>query len=275
MSAESIGIVAGKGQFPALVARNAREAGLRVIVCGFHGHTDPALEREADVFVMLHLGALGKLIDFFKRNDVSRLCFAGAISKPKALDLRPDLRAAKVLFKLRSKGDDVLLRAVMTELETDGLRIVQAAELVPGLLGPSGVMTRRHPTEDEWNDLRYGWPIAQTLGKLDIGQCIVVRQGMVVAVEGLEGTDAVLRRGAELGGAGCVAVKIVKPGQDERIDLPALGAGTIRTLVDGGYACLAYHAGKTLFFDREEAVRLADANGLAIVGLDHTFWAGG
>ena len=271
MTRESIGIVAGKGQFPALVARGAREAGLGVVMCGFHGHTDPSLEHEADTFAMLHLGALNKLIEFFREHGVNRLCFAGAISKPKALDLRPDFRAAKVLFKLRSKGDDVLLRAVMDELESEGLRIVQAAELVPGLRGPSGVLTRRQPTAEEWEDLRYGWPIAQTIGRMDIGQCIVVKRGMVVAVEGLEGTDALLRRGAELGGEGGVAVKIVKPGQDERIDLPALGTATMRTLVDGKYACLAFHAGKTLFFDREEALKLADAHSLSIVGLDEAF----
>lgn len=271
MAQENIGIVAGGGQFPALVARGAREAGMGVVMCGFHGHTDPALASLADQFSMLHLGALNRLIEFFRSHGVRRLCFAGAISKPRALDLRPDFRAAKVLFRLRSKGDDVLLRAVMDELQSEGLAIVQAAELVPGLRGPDGVVSRRQPTEEEWADLRYGWPIAAAIGRLDIGQCIVVKRGMVVAVEGLEGTDALLRRGAELGGAGCVAIKIVKPGQDERIDLPAIGAATMRTLVDGGYSCLAYHSGKTLFFDREEALALADAHSLAVVGLDEAF----
>lgn len=273
MAHESIGIVAGHGQFPVLVARNARAAGLGVVMCGFHGHTDPALEKEADHFAMLHLGALNRLIGFFTERGVRRVCFAGGISKPKALDLRPDFRAAKVLFKLRSKGDDVLLRAVMDELESEGLRIVQAAELVPDLRGPLGVVTKRQPTEEEWNDLRYGWPIAKAIGQMDIGQCIVVKRGMVVAVEGLEGTDALLRRGAELGGPGCVAIKIVKPGQDERIDLPALGMGTIRTLVDGAYSCMAYHAGKTLFFDLNEALVLANAQSLSIVGLDDSYFS--
>ncbi len=267
MTKESIGIIAGEGQFPALVARGVRQGGDRAVLCGFHGHTDPALEGEADQFTLLHIGALGKLIEYFQSQGVQRVCFAGAISKPKALDLRPDWRAARLLLRLRSKGDDVLLRAVMDELESAGLRVLQAAELVPGLRGPEGVLTRRQPSADEWEELRYGWPVAQTVGRLDIGQCIVVKKGMVVAVEGLEGTDALLRRGGELGGEGCVAVKMAKPGQDERIDLPALGAGTVRTLVDGGYSCLAYQAGKTLFFDREEAVALADAHSLCLIGL--------
>ena len=272
-SMESIGIIAGKGQFPALVAREAKEQGLRVVVCGFHGHTDSALAAQSDEFIMLHLGQLNKLLSFFRQHGVSRLTFAGAISKPKALDLRPDFRAAKLLFKLRSKGDDVLLRTVMEELASEGLTLVQAAELVPGLRGGDGVQTRRQPTNDEWEDLRYGWPIARAIGRMDIGQCIVVKRGMVVAVEGLEGTDETLRRGGELGGKECVAIKVVKPGQDERIDLPAIGVDTVKTLVEGGYSCLAYHAGKTLFFDSEQALELADANNLSIVGLSEGFVA--
>ncbi|MFV0422913.1 LpxI family protein [Oleidesulfovibrio sp.] len=267
MSHERIGIIAGSGQFPLLVARAARQEGHAVVMCGFYGHTDEALQAEVDEWKMLHLGQLNKLINYFLDNGVKRLCFAGAISKPRALDLRPDMRAATVLFKLRSKGDDVLLRAVLGELESEGLAIVQAAELVPGLLGPEGVLTKTQPSEDDWQDLRYGWPIAMQIGAMDIGQCVVVKRGMVVAVEGLEGTDATLRRGGDLGGEGCVALKIVKPGQDERIDLPALGLGTIRTLQQGGYSCLCYQAGKALFFDREESISLADRYGISIVGI--------
>ncbi|MBG3875454.1 LpxI family protein [Desulfovibrio oxamicus] len=274
MSNESIGIIAGKGQFPALVARGARAEGLSVVMCGFHGHTDEALEHEADAFAMLHLGQLGKLIDFFRDNNVRRLCLAGAISKPRALDLRPDLRAAKVLFRLRAKGDDAILRAVIDELESEGLAVVQPASLVPGLRAPEGVLTKRPPSDEEWADIRYGWPIAHVLGRLDIGQCIVVKRGMTVAVEGMEGTDATLRRGGELGGEGCVAVKVVKPGQDDRIDLPALGAGTIRVLADYGYTCLALEAGKTLFFDREESIALADKHDISIISMPEGFMAG-
>lgn len=273
MSDETIGIIAGKGQFPALVARGARAEGLSVVMCGFHGHTDQSLKHEADAFAMLHLGQLGKLIEFFRGNNVRRLCLAGAVSKPRALDLRPDLRAARVLLRLRTKGDDAILRAVITELESEGLAVVQPASLVPGLCAPEGVLTRRPPNDGEWADIRYGWPIAHVLGRLDIGQCIVVRRGMVVAVEGMEGTDAALRRGGELGGEGCVAIKVVKPGQDDRIDLPALGAGTIRVLADHGYTCLALAAGKTLFFDREESIALADRHDIALISLPEGFMA--
>ena len=270
---ERIGIIAGAGQFPELVARGARAEGLTVVMCGFVGHTDPAIQAEADIFEMLHLGALSKLIKYFTANGVTRVCFAGAINKPKALDVRPDFRAAKVLFKVRSKGDDVLLRGVLDELESEGLQIVQAAELVPGLRGGSGVLTKGKLSEKQIDALKYGVPIGEAIGRMDIGQCIVVREHMVVAVECLEGTDATLRRGATLGGKGCVAIKLVKPNQDDRIDLPALGLNTVKNLVEGEYSCLAYYAGKTLFFDQEASIKLAEENGLAIVGLDEEFIA--
>lgn len=268
---ERIGIIAGAGQFPELVAQGARKDGLGVVMCGFVGHTDPAIEKHADEFEMLHLGALSKLIQYFKKNGVQRVCFAGAINKPKALDVRPDLRAAKVLFKVRSKGDDVLLRGVLDELESEGLQIVQAAELVPNLRGPAGVLTKKKLTDKQRETLAYGIPIGEKVGSMDIGQCIVVREHMVIAVECLEGTDATIKRGAELGGKGCIAIKLLKPNQDERIDLPALGLNTIQNLVDGGYSCLAYYAGKTLFFDREEAIALANEHNIAIVGVDEAF----
>ena len=263
----AIGIVAGGGQFPVLVARGARERGRRVVMAGFVGHTDPGIAAEADVFAMYHLGQIAKLIAYFKQNGVTELCFAGAVSKPKALDLRPDFRAMKLLFSLRGKGDDALLRCLAEELAGEGLALVQPSALVPGLVAPSGVLTRRSPTPEAWDDIRFGWPIAQTVGKLDIGQCIVVRSGIVVAVEGIEGTDACLERGGELGGKGCTAIKIFKPGQDNRLDQPAIGPRTVEVMARHGYVCLAFQAGAALFFDREKALALADDAGIAIVGL--------
>jgi len=265
--ATPLGIVAGKGQFPVLVARGAKAMGRPVIMVGFSGHTDPAIAAEADAFTMLHLGQVGKVIDFMHRHGVGELCFAGAISKPKALDLRPDMRAVKILFSLRGKGDDALLRGVADELAKDNLTVISPVAFAPSLRAPEGVQTRRAPTPEEWNDIRYAWPVARTMGKLDIGQCVVVRSGVVTAVEAIEGTDAALERGGALGGEGCVAVKIFKPGQDDRMDQPAMGPQTIRVMAKHKYACLAYQAKDALFFDLEEAIRLADAANIAIIGL--------
>lgn len=269
--AEHIGIIAGGGQFPRLVAEHARAAGLGVVICGFQGHTDMDTAKYADAFELLHLGQLGRMIAFFKEHHVKRACMAGSICKPKALDFRPDWRAAKLIFSLRKKGDDAILRAVMTDMEKDGIRIVAAADLAPSLRAPQGTLTRRAPTDEEWKDIRYGWPIARAMGSFDIGQCLIVREGMVMAVECLEGTDAAIKRGAELGGSGCIAIKMLKPGQDERVDLPSVGLATMRNLVEHHYAVLAIQAEKTLFFDREEALTLADEHGLAVVALPHDF----
>ena len=268
---ESIGIIAGSGQFPRLVAEDAKAAGYTVVVCAFHGFTDPGLETLADVYTTVYLGQFDKVISYFRSNNVRRLCMAGAIDKPRALDLRPDFRAARILFSLRGKGDDALLRAIMEDLEKEGFAIIQAASLSSSLssslLCPEGSLTRRTPTAEEWADIRYGWPIAGELGRFDIGQSLVVKEGMVVAVECLEGTDAALRRGSELRGEGCVAIKRFKPRQDDRVDLPSIGLQTGRLLTESRYRCLAVEAGKTLFFDRAEALALADKHDFCIIAL--------
>lgn len=252
---EHIGIIAGGGQFPRLVAQGAREAGLSVVACGFHGHTDPALAGHVDVFRLLHLGQLNKLLAYFHDQGVRRLCLAGTINKPRALDFRPDWRAARVVFSLRTKGDDSLLRPCSANWKKKGLKCCRAADLVPSLRCPPGTLTRREPDPRGLGPtFAMPGPWRPAWGALISGQCLVVRQGMVIAVECLEGTDATLKRGAELGGKGCVALKIAKPGQDERVDLPSVGLTTIRNLVEGGYAALAVQAGKTLFFDREASL---------------------
>ena len=267
---ETIGIIAGSGQFPRLVAENARAQGHAVAICGFQGHTDPALADVADAFIMLHLGQFDKVIAFFRKQGARTLCMAGAISKPRALDLRPDFRAARILFSLRGKGDDALLRAIMADLEAEGFTMVQGSAFSTSLPCPAGVLTRRGPSAEEKRDIAFGWPIAAAMGRFDIGQSLVVKQGIVVAVECLEGTDATFRRGGELGGAGCLALKRFKPGQDERVDLPSVGHETIRLLLEQNYTCLAIEADKTLFFDRERAITLADKHDFCIISLTDT-----
>ncbi len=265
---ECIGIIAGSGQFPHLVAKGAHEAGYSVAICGLYGNADPGLEYEADGFLMVHIGQLGRILEFFKEYGVVRLCMAGAVSKPKALDFRPDVRSMRLLFTLRkNKGDDALLRTIIGEFEREGLQVLNPADLVPDLRCPAGILGKIKPTEAIREAIAYGWPKLTLTGRLDIGQCMVVREAMVIAVECLEGTDATLRRGAKLGGKGCVALKMAKPCQEERVDLPSVGLQTIRILTEQHYAALVLEADKTLFFDREEAVTLADQNGLCLIAL--------
>ncbi len=267
----AVGIIAGSGRFPLLIARKAKEKGLKVVICGLRGNTDPALADQADAFTMLPIGQFGTLIAFLKKHKVTRACMAGAVSKPKALDLKPDLRAAKILFRLARngphKGDDALLRAVTQELEGEGIVVVRPDSLVPSLRGPQGVLSKRAPSEEEMSDIRFGLHVVRQLGRLDIGQCVVVKQGIVVAVEALEGTDATIARAGELAGPGCIMIKTAKPDQDERLDLPSIGKTTVEILARHKYACLAFEAKKTLFFDQEGALTLADAAGIAVIGV--------
>lgn len=264
----NIGIIAGGGQFPRLVAQAARKGGARVFIYGFPGQTDPDLAAEADSFEMNNIGQVGKMFKFMKSRQVTHICLAGAIKKTGIADIRPDIYAVKLLFTLRkNQGDDALLRAIADHIQSEGFTVVQAAELVPGLAAPAGVLTRRAPGDDDMAVIRYGWPIGKSLGAYDIGQCLVVKDRMVVAVEALEGTDAALERGGELGGGGCVALKMLKPGQDKRADLPSIGLKTVEIMVKYRYSCLAYEAGKTLFFDQAEALALADEHNLAIIGV--------
>jgi len=263
-----IGLIAGGRQFPVLVAQGVKAQGHRLIVAGFTGHTNPEVYPLADAWRELKLGQLAKLLDFLKENKVEQVVMAGTIHKPGVMDIRHfDARAVKILFTLKAKGDDAILRAVSSVLEEEGMELVPPQSFAQGLLTPAGVLTRRAPDEREWADLRAGARLAREMGRLDIGQCVVLREGIVAAVEALEGTDAAIRRGCELGGAGCVAVKVMKPGQEERVDLPSVGPDTVRVLSRGKGVCLGVEAGKSLFFDMETTLEIADRYGVAIVGL--------
>jgi DUF1009 family protein len=265
--AKVVGIVAGGGQFPLLLARSVKQKGHRVAAVGLSGQTSEALASQVDFYREIHVGQLGKLIKLLKGAGVEEVVFAGRVKKPRSvLEARPDLRALKVWRRLRSRNDDHILRAVAEELEAEGLRVVSATEYLDFLLTPEGVLTRRRPTKEEYQDIVFGWSMAKAIGELDIGQCVVVKERVVIAVEAMEGTDAtILRAGSLVKEA--VVVKVCKPRQDTRFDLPSVGKGTIKTMLEAGARVLALEAGKSLFFDREEALALADEAGLTIVGL--------
>ncbi len=264
----TIGLIAGGRQFPIMVAKGVKARGFRLVIAGFTGHTNMDVIPYADVWQELKLGKLTKLLTYFKQNGVDKVVMAGTINKPKIMDVRHlDLRAVKVVFKQKNKGDSAILGALAAEFEREGMTVVPAHEYLPELLTPSGVLTRREPDEREWEDLRFAWKIAKQLGVMDIGQCLVVREGIVSAIEALEGTDETIRRGCNLGGKGCVVVKVFKPGQQEQVDLPSLGIDTIRAMAEGKATCLGVEAGKSLFFDRDAALTFAGQHGIAIVGL--------
>ncbi len=263
----TLGLIAGGGRFPFLIAEGARRSGLRVVAVGFRSNTDPGLPACVDEYQELRLGQLGKLIDFFKSRGVDRVLMGGTINKARAMDIIPDFRGARLLLKLGGKGDDALLRAISDELASEGMPVRRAHELIPGLLMPEGFLTGRRPSPGVMADIRFGWSVAKELGRLDIGQTVVVRRQVVAAVEALEGTDNAIRRGCSLAGQGAVVVKVFKPGQDERLDLPSVGLTTIETMREAGAVCLAVEAGRSLFFDRERALNEASRAGISVIGI--------
>lgn len=263
-----LGLVAGGGQFPLLVAHGARKQGYSVKAVAFDRETSPEVSDCADRVLWIKLGQLGRMISFLQKEQVSEVVFAGPINKPGAFNIRPDLRAIKLLLNLKSRNDNSLLTAVAREMSAENLKIVSALKFVPDLVSPSGCITRRKPTPAEMEDIVFGWPLIKKIGAMDIGQCMVVKERVVVAVEAIEGTDETVLRGGKLAGKDFTIIKTFKPGQDSRIDLPALGLGTVEAMVRANASCLAYESGTSLFFDIDQAVRLADKNNIAMVGVD-------
>ena len=270
-SMNKIGLIAGNGIFPLEFARAARQKGLAVIAVAHEGETLPELAALVDSITWIKVGQLGKLIKSFKQQGVTDVLMAGGIKKTRLFSgALPDLRGAALLARMLHKKDDSLLRAVAEELESEGITVRASTLYLDNLLAPSGVLTRRKPTADEWKDITFGWQMAKEIGKLDIGQTVVVKDQAVLAVEAIEGTDEAILRGGRLCKGGAVVVKICKPQQDLRFDLPATGTRTIASMLEVKAACMALEAGKTLILERDAVLRDADAAGISIVALDST-----
>ncbi|MFC1818916.1 LpxI family protein [Thermodesulfobacteriota bacterium] len=267
-ASDKIGIIAGGGQFPLLFARAVRRHGLKVYAAAHQGETDETLADQVDALQWVRLGQLGKIIDFFKKEGVIKTVFIGSITKTNIFrDVRPDLKGLGLWNKIDIKQDDSILRAIAERLAKDGIEVVASTSYVPELLFPQGILTRKKLTKEQKNDIVFGWKIARAMGGLDIGQCVVVRNQTVLAVEAIEGTDAAIRRGGTLGKEKAVVVKLKKPNQDLRFDLPAVGEKTIVSMLEVKAAVLAVEAGYSLFFDRESVIQAADAAGLVVVGV--------
>ncbi len=266
---ERIGLIAGSGQFPVVFSRAARKKGLRVYAVAHVGETEGRLETFVEATKWIKLGQVNQLISFFRDHGVRDAVMAGAITKTRMFsDVRPDLRALKVLATMDHTQDDGVLRAFAGELEKAGITMHASTFLVPELLAQKGNWTRRKPSRSEMADVHFGWSIVKEIGRLDIGQTVVVRDRAVMAVEAIDGTDATIRRGGELGRKKTVVVKASKPNQDMRFDMPAVGVNTIQVMSDVCASVLAVEADKTVVFDRDEMVRIADENGIAIIGME-------
>lgn len=268
MTRERIGVVAGSGSFPVLFAETARARGVEVVAVAHVGETDPAIERHAATVVWVRPGRIQDLIDGLTSNGVRRAVMVGGIAKPRLFQsFDPDARALAAIERAGSLRDDLLLRALAEELARDGVEIVESTLFLDDIVPRPGRVAGPAPSDDEWTDVRFGFRVAKAIGAFDIGQSVVVRGGAVIAVEGIEGTDATIRRAGSLVGGDVVVVKACKPTQDVRFDLPAIGPTTIRTMAEVGGRVLAVEAGRTVMMECEELRRLADEHGIAVVAV--------
>jgi len=265
---ETLGLIAGGGVFPLMVANAAREKGLRVVAVAHEGETDPLLAQKVDELTWVKLGQLGHLIKILRKAGVTKTVMAGTINKKKMFEnVRPDLRGLTLMSKLAIFHDDDILRAVAGELQREGIDIVSSADHLPELLAPRGNLTRKKPSKEEREDVAFGWTIAKELGRLDIGQCVVVRKKTVLALEAIEGTNDTILRGGKLAKEKAVVIKVSKPNQDLRFDLPSVGPETIQVMSRVNAAVLAIEAGKTLIFDKPGMVSYANRLSIVILSL--------
>ncbi|RWX47246.1 hypothetical protein H206_02304 [Candidatus Electrothrix aarhusensis] len=264
-----IGLIAGGGQFPLLFTEAAQERKRRVVAVCHQNETQVELEHCADVSCWVKLGQLGKIIRFFHEQGVREAVFCGTITKTRMFkDILPDFKGLTLWNKIDRKLDDAILRAVAGALEGEGITVLASTCYLEHLFFPKGIIGKRKPSQEQLTDIRFGWKIAREIGRLDIGQCVVVREGAVLAVEAIEGTDAAIRRGGQLSGSGAVVIKMKKPGQDFRFDLPATGTKTIETLASVKGSVLAVEAGQSLLFDCEAMIAAADRAGIVVVGVE-------
>lgn len=265
MSDAPLGMIAGNGRFPLLFARAARSHRRPLVAVAHRGETDPALAEEVDHLAWIEVGQLGRMLEVFRTRGVEEAVMVGGIRKQALLEhFAPDERGLAFLSRLQGFGDDAILRALAAEMESEGIHILPSTLFLEALLAPRGPLTSRQPDAAQWADIELGLRVAKALGQWDIGQTVVVRSGMVLAVEAIEGTDATITR---VQSRGAVVVKVSKPQQDLRFDLPAVGPHTVATCEQAGVAVLAVEEGKTLLLDREEFLAKAEAAGLAVVGV--------
>lgn len=261
------GLIAGNGQFPFLVVDGARAAGISLSVVAINEETDPRMTDVADDVTWVGIGQLGKMISYLKKRDVSRVIMAGQVKHVQLFSgAMPDLRMVKMLWNLPRRNTVALIGGIADELAKEGIELIDSTHFLQDHLAPEGVITKRSPTEIELANVKYGLDIAGEIVRLDLGQTIVVRGKACVAIEAMEGTDATIRRAGELANGKLTVIKVAKPAQDMRFDVPVIGIPTIETMIAAGATCLSVTAGKTLIFDRDEMIALADQNKITIFG---------
>lgn len=266
-----LGLIAGMGELPKTLASEAKKMGYRVIVIALRPLADKTLKAFADEFCEVSVGHLGGLVKALKKFALRDVVMAGKV--PKGLlyknrgNITPDLRAVRLLFSLKDRSDDSIMLGIIRELEKEGIRLLKVTTFAKELLTPEGVLTKRRLEEGQWRDIKFGLRIAKEIGKLDIGQTVVVKDLSVMAVEAIEGTDEAILRGGTLAGDGAVVIKVSKPGQDMRFDVPAVGIDTLHVMKKAHAGVLALEAEKSIIIDKERFIKEADKAGIAVVGI--------
>jgi hypothetical protein len=265
---KKLGLIAGKGDLPMAVAGEAKAKGYSVIAFGLESLADESLGSYVDEMKWINVGKFGKLIDGLKKSGVKEAVMAGKVSKTLLYKskITPDLRAVKLLFSLKDRKDDSILLAIADELAKEDITLLDITMFSRELLMPEGVLTKSRPSEDEWKDIKFGWEIAKEIGRMDIGQTVVVKDLAVMAIEAIEGTDEAIRRGGKLAGKGAVVVKVSKPNQDMRFDVPTVGVQTVLAMREVKARVLCVEPQKSLVLNRERLIEEAKKADIAILG---------
>jgi len=262
-----LGLIAGNGVFPLEVARAARRDGIELIALAHQGETDPALADLADAVTWIKVGELQRMIDVFKAAGVSTAAMAGGISRASLpSSFAPDARAIAMLQRIGRFSDDAVLRGLAGELEADGIAVIDPVPMLGNLIATPGVASGPEPSAAQLKDLALAFAVTRAVGAFDVGQAVAVRDGVVAAIEAVEGTDAALKRAAQLCGRGLVVAKAGKPGQDLRFDRPAIGPATIELLAEIGAAMIGVEAGTAMLLERDRTLERAQAMDVTVYG---------
>ncbi len=263
---DRLGIIAGNGVYPRLVADSARKAGAeKIIAAAFTGETDSALVQHVDVIEWLRVGQLSRLLKFFREQKIHHAMMAGQIAPKNLFDLRPDWKALLVLAKLKQRNAESIFAAIADELAKVNIELLPATSFLEDCLAPRGLIAGPKLSRREKQDVDLGWKIAKEIARLDIGQTVIVKNGTILAVEAFDGTNDAIKRGGGLARKGAVMIKVAKPNQDMRFDVPVIGIETVRVATEAKIRAIAVEAGKTLLLEREAIVDLAGRAEISIV----------
>ncbi len=263
---ENLGIIAGNGVYPRLLADAARRAGVeKVIAAAFTGETDPTLEQHVELIEWMRVGQLGRLLKFFRSHGIHRAIMAGQIAPKNLFDLRPDLKALMLLGRLKERNAESIFAAIGDELAKVEIDLLPATTFLEDSLARSGLIAGSKLSPRQQHDVEFGWNAAKEIARLDIGQTIIIKNGTIVAVEALEGTNETIKRGGTLAREDAVMVKVSKPNQDMRFDVPVIGVETVRIAAESGVRVIAVESGKTLLLERDAVIALANDSNVSVV----------